>query len=234
MSNTYHTFHNPIVVAGSLLKGKSLIRTLFNLSLREWSLKGDVLDLGSKSTTASYYEYLRIPKDVNITFTDFEPSEGVISLDVETDFPFESNSYDMVMAFHLFEHVFNFHKAPHEITRILRPGGRLMVSVPFLHQYHADPDDYFRFTDSGLRRWGELAGLRCIHLEAMGEGIVTAFLTKLPNQILPALFRRSLTTLLYLFGVPLDRLIALRPKVNDRTVPQRFALEFLGIFEKSL
>jgi hypothetical protein len=38
--------------------------------------------------------------------------------------------------------------------------------------------------------------------------------------------------LLYLLATPLDRLIALRPRIDGRSVPERFALEFFAVFEK--
>jgi len=37
-----------------------------------------------------------------------------------------------------------------EIHRVLRPHGVLYVEVPFLEGFHADPDDYQRFTFRGL------------------------------------------------------------------------------------
>ena len=37
-----------------------------------------------------------------------------------------------------------------EVHRVLRPNGVLYVEVPFLEGFHADPDDYQRFTFRGL------------------------------------------------------------------------------------
>lgn len=227
-----HRFHSPFAVARQLLAGKSLTRTLFNLALKGQRLHGDVLDLGSKSTRASYYQYLDQSADVKVTCTDLVAAEGVVELNVEREFGLASDSYDVALAFHLFEHVFHFQRAPSEVFRVLRPGGRVMVSVPFLHEYHADPDDYVRLTDSGLRRTWEEAGFRVVHMEAVGEGLLTATFTRLPGQMLPAFLRPLASTLLYLLATPFDRLLALRPRISGRTLPQRFALEYFGIFEK--
>jgi hypothetical protein len=37
-----------------------------------------------------------------------------------------------------------------EIHRLLRPGGVCVLSTRFIHPYHPDPHDYFRFTNDGL------------------------------------------------------------------------------------
>lgn len=229
-----HVFRNPLLVASQLLHGKSLTRALFNLALRDHSVQGEVLDLGSKTKDASYYKFLRSVPGTKIVLTDLRAGEDVRALNVELPFDLPTSSFDIVLAFHLFEHVFYFQRAPAEIFRILRPGGRALVAVPFLIEYHADPDDYIRLTDSGLIRWGEHAGLRCIHLEAIGEGLTTAFVTQLPNLLLPRLMRPWTSAFLYLLATPFDRLFALRPRVTSRTVPERFALEFFAVFEKPL
>jgi SAM-dependent methyltransferase len=39
-----------------------------------------------------------------------------------------------------------------ELFRVLRPGGSLYVSVPFLQGYHPSPTDFHRFTRDGARR----------------------------------------------------------------------------------
>lgn len=37
------------------------------------------------------------------------------------------------------------------LTRLLRPGGALYISVPWVWRYHAYPDDYFRFSPRGVQ-----------------------------------------------------------------------------------
>jgi SAM-dependent methyltransferase len=227
-----HRFRSPFAVTYRLLAGNSLVRALFNLSLKGHEIRGDVLDLGSKSPAASYFAFLQTAPGTRVVFTDIHPNSGLVTLDVEERFNVPSESYDTVLAFHLFEHVFHFQRAPAEVFRVLRPGGRILVSVPFLHEYHADPGDYVRLTDTGLKRLWESVGFRCTHMEAIGEGLLTSAFTKIATQIFPRVLRTTATVLAYLVSTPLDRLIALRPRIDGRSVPERFALEFLGVFEK--
>lgn len=60
--------------------------------------------------------------------------------------PFASDSLDLVRAFSMFEHTYNYKAIIAELHRTLRPGGSLFVQTPFLLQFHGYPNDYFRFT----------------------------------------------------------------------------------------
>jgi SAM-dependent methyltransferase len=64
--------------------------------------------------------------------------------------PFRSGTFDCVVATALLEHVVHPARVVREIHRVLRPNGVLYVEVPFLEGFHADPDDYQRFTFRGL------------------------------------------------------------------------------------
>jgi len=89
--------------------------------------------------------------------------DNVISLDILDSFtidvvnygkvlPFKSNSFDGVISLSVLEHLQNpFHWAK-EIVRILKPGGELYFTVPFLAPFHGYPDHYYNMTLNGLRR----------------------------------------------------------------------------------
>ncbi len=65
--------------------------------------------------------------------------------------PFASQSFDGVLSTAVLEHLPEPRVAIDEMARIARPGALMYVEVPFLQGYHASPDDYQRFTASGLR-----------------------------------------------------------------------------------
>lgn len=62
--------------------------------------------------------------------------------------PFAAESFDVVYAKHVFEHIHNFDALLAEISRILKPGGRLLVSVPYAGDLRAfqDPSHVRFFT----------------------------------------------------------------------------------------
>ena len=65
--------------------------------------------------------------------------------------PFQDNSVDGIVSESMFEHVLNPNDVAKEMVRVLRPGGILYVSAPFIHPYHASPDDFTRWTTGGLK-----------------------------------------------------------------------------------
>lgn len=65
--------------------------------------------------------------------------------------PFADGSFDNVVAFEVFEHVFNLDVVLTEIRRVLKPGGRLLFSVPFGWDEHERPFDFARYTSFGLK-----------------------------------------------------------------------------------
>lgn len=59
--------------------------------------------------------------------------------------------YDTVLSFEVLEHLPHPPAAVREMARVLKPGGRLLISVPHLSRLHEEPHDYFRFTSHGIR-----------------------------------------------------------------------------------
>jgi SAM-dependent methyltransferase len=59
--------------------------------------------------------------------------------------------YDVVIAEQVFEHIRSPWKAAGNVLTMLRPGGRLFISTPFLYRFHPAPEDNWRWTESGMR-----------------------------------------------------------------------------------
>jgi len=74
--------------------------------------------------------------------------------------PFADASIDSVVMLEVMEHLRAPQAALREIHRVLAPGGRALVSMPFLYPVHDAPHDYQRLTVHGLTRDMEAAGLR--------------------------------------------------------------------------
>lgn len=59
---------------------------------------------------------------------------GLIGCDIDKPdvrLPFDDNTFDVVEASHVLEHVVNIYPLMEEIWRVLKPGASLMVAVPF-------------------------------------------------------------------------------------------------------
>ena len=82
--------------------------------------------------------------------------------------PLEPASFDAVVCTQVLEHVPDPAAALAELARVLRPGGRLWLTVPFVGELHEEPHDYFRYTPYALRALCERAGLEAIEVEPLG------------------------------------------------------------------
>ena len=86
---------------------------------------------------------------INMEIYDY-PSTDIIS--IGQTLPFKDNTFDGVISMAVLEHVDDPFACAAEIIRVLKPGGRVYVSVPFLQPEHGYPSHYFNCTRFGLRK----------------------------------------------------------------------------------
>ena len=75
-------------------------------------------------------------------------------LDVRGDLeeiPLRSGSIDRILCIVVLEHTRNPKRVLAEFARVMKPGARLHLVVPFLWEEHQEPHDYHRFTRYGVR-----------------------------------------------------------------------------------
>jgi SAM-dependent methyltransferase len=93
--------------------------------------------------------------------------------------PFHDATFDACLCTEVLEHVPHPPNVAREIARVLRPGGKVLFTVPFVGELHHVPYDFQRFTAFGIRQVLEEAGLEVVHVKARGNfplvaGIVTS------------------------------------------------------------
>lgn len=89
--------------------------------------------------------------------------------------PFGNNLFDCVLFSEVVEHVPEASKAIAEISRVLRPGGALLITWPFMYMMHEMPNDYVRFTEFGMARLLASNGLKVVVLARRGGALALAF-----------------------------------------------------------
>lgn len=117
-----------------------------NQFIRSLQMSGIVLDLGcGESPYVSLWSHLRV------VGVDIHTGPGVKVVADAHDLPFKDRSFDVVLAIELLEHLVEPRRAVGEMMRILRPGGRCVLSTRFCYPIHGAPHDYFRFSEFALR-----------------------------------------------------------------------------------
>jgi len=194
-------------------KGKSLSRILINNRTRKTKeINGKILDLASGTKKPSYYRFLNIEKDAEIISVDISNERKPdIKTDLEKPFPFSDKEFDNIFCFNLLEHIFNYRNVVNESFRVLKNKGRFIGTIPFLASVHADPNDYFRYTNSALKKIFERAGYREIKIKALGYGPFSV-----GYYMVAFLVPKFLRIFLLFFAIFLDKIIVKLRKIHEK------------------
>lgn len=82
--------------------------------------------------------------------------------------PFAPATFDAVICSELLEHVAFPLAVLYEVRAVLREGGMLLLTTPFLYRIHGDPHDYARYTDHFWRDHLQNIGFAVLSIEHQG------------------------------------------------------------------
>lgn len=108
--------------------------------------------------------------------------------------PFASEVFDLAVSQETVEHVDDPFLAVREMVRVVRPGGKIYLQVPFVIGYHPGPEDYWRFTRAGVAVLLRQAGIPAAQIRiAVGPGtgfyrIAVEFLAGIAGRLAPGLY----------------------------------------------
>ncbi|MBU4445152.1 class I SAM-dependent methyltransferase [bacterium] len=134
-------------------------------------ISGTILDVGRGKGTpknfdhVSMYVGLDYPKTLKETLT----FDSVVDVYGDAQqLSFRDSSFDTVLLRQVLEHLPRPWQAIEEFSRVLKPGGRLLITTPLLYKMHSIPHDYYRYTPYALKFLIESNGLTVEKIETGG------------------------------------------------------------------
>src|SRR5205823_8007008 len=149
---------------------------------------------------------------------DVEPDPRITYVSCAESLPIEPARYDLVLCTQVLEHVRRPMLALGEISRVLKPGGYLLLTTHGVYPYHPDPADYWRWTQEGLAAViDDVEGLDLVEIVPHGGSAST--LAVLVNTAIRQVIRSrpSLARL----GTPVIATINAMASLADRFLPAK-------------
>lgn len=123
-----------------------------------------LFDLG-----AGYQPFKELYGPFQVVAADFNYFPEIdIVCDLDRKLPFKDSVADIVIHSNVLEHLPYPIDFTRECYRILKKGGTLLATVPFIHPSHMRPFDFHRYTDIGLHTLLEDAGFTNIEITPLG------------------------------------------------------------------
>ncbi|WP_348343980.1 class I SAM-dependent methyltransferase [Ignavibacterium sp.] len=149
---------------GTLINPFYIARKGLAKHIRELSpeISGKILDVGCGTKPYKNFfkfsEYIGLEYDTGI---DLYKKSADYFYDGKK-FPFNAETFDSIICNQVLEHVFEPEDFLKEIFRVLKPHGKLLITVPFVWDEHEQPFDYARYSSFGLKYLLEKCGFRII------------------------------------------------------------------------
>jgi SAM-dependent methyltransferase len=169
MSNDFNPsfFHPYYFIRSQLLK---------SIKSHVGNLQGRLLDFGCGSKP--YKGIISVEEYIGVDFVNEGHPHDNEQIDVYYDgkkIPFPDNSFDSILCSEVFEHIFNLPDILVELNRVLKPGGRILITCPFVWKEHELPHDYARYTLYALRDLLEKANFQVQVAEKSGNFVQVLF-----------------------------------------------------------
>jgi SAM-dependent methyltransferase len=152
-------------------------------------------------------------------------ANSVGALALATHIPLAGACADVVVITEVLEHVADTWTAFRELARIVRPGGHVLVTLPFIYPLHEEPHDFVRLTPHALRTLAAENDLEIVELTTHGNELESIALIwaqlweRLPRG--PWLLRKPLTLARMLMNVVTNAIGSALSGAFDARLPRK-------------
>ncbi len=154
-----------------------LINQIHDRQLKQYAskyLSGRLIDIGCGTKP---YKDLLAPYITGHIGIDHEETlhdkSNIDRFGTAYDLPAEDGEFDSAICTAVLEHLEEPELALKECHRILKRGGVVIYSVPFIWHLHEEPRDFYRFSKYGLKYLFEKVGFEIIEIKALSGFWVT-------------------------------------------------------------
>ena len=134
----------PLLKRFSRALSAKLTRITLDTFIEAHASTGRTLDIGAQNGPYAAWFPNRLAVDI-------KRGTGVQLLSDVQALALADDTFDVVVCTEVLEHLPEPQTAIHEMYRVLKPGGTLILTTRFLFPIHDAPHDYFRFTRYGLQ-----------------------------------------------------------------------------------
>jgi SAM-dependent methyltransferase len=187
------------------------------------SLQGLALDLGGEWQNRR--GTFLLPQHTCLRWMCFNV-DTTVAPDVVADIahvPIASECADTVVCTEVLEHVPSPQQVLAETYRLLRPGGQLIASMPFLSRIHNDPNDYQRYTAAKLSDLLSATGFHDADIQPQG-----LYFSVLADVVRSGLARLKPALVRWLLALVVRPLLNWSIQREGRTTPSRFISSYVS------
>ena len=133
-------------------------------------LEGKLLDFGCGRKP--YENLFSVTEYVGADMVETGHDHKNSKIDVYYDgkrLPFNDSVFDSLFCSEVLEHIFNPDEILPELNRVLKPGAKALITVPFSWNEHEMPYDYARYSSEGIKFLLEKNGFKIIEVTKSGN-----------------------------------------------------------------
>ena len=199
----------------------------FNKELSNLGVDKKILDIGSGTNT-----FFDLFSKHNYFSCDFQPFSGQdFCMDVNEKIPLRNDTFDIVILSNVLEHTYDFSNLLSEINRVLKPGGIILIAVPFIIKLHQQPYDFYRYTEYALEKMLSESKFKDCKIISVGNFIENykfyhhAFrseIYKANETVFAKIFIKIFYSIYYLIFLMIEKLFIPKELYNRKDYPQGY------------